>query len=136
MVEEKLLIGQVARRAGLRPSAIRYYESIGLLAEPERIAGRRHYPPSVLRTLALIAAGQRAGLTLEELRELLTNVDAPGAVPEHLQAIARRKLPAADAMIARAVRAKTWLQMAAECCCPTLDDCPLFDNPPASTASP
>ena len=48
---QELLICEVARRAGVRPSAIRYYESIGLLPEPQRLSGRRRYPEEILRTL-------------------------------------------------------------------------------------
>ena len=46
-----LTISEVARRAGLRPSAIRYYERIGILNAPPRVSGRRSYDPSVLQWL-------------------------------------------------------------------------------------
>ena len=121
-----MLIGEVARRAGVRASAIRYYESIGLLPEPERMAGRRRYPRGTLQKLAVIATAQRAGLRLDEIRELLT---ASGrAVSERLRLIASHKLPEVDASIERARLVRTWLEAAAECRCTTLDDCPLFDD--------
>jgi MerR family redox-sensitive transcriptional activator SoxR len=120
------LIGEVARRAGLRPSTIRYYESVGLLPEPERAAGRRRYSPEILRTLAVIGAGQRAGLSLGEVRELLT-ASNEGSVSERLRAIASRKLPEVDDLIERSLLVKGWLEAAADCRCPTLVDCPLFD---------
>ena len=128
-VPQELLIGDVARRAGVRPSAIRYYESIGLLPEPERVAGRRRYPAEILRTLSVIGAGQRAGLSLDEVRELLTAADGAAAVSERLRAIAQRKLPEVDALIERARLVRSWLEAAADCRCPTLEDCPLFDDP-------
>src|SRR2546423_3622834 len=59
-VPQELLIGDVARRASVRPSAIRYYESIGLLPEPERVAGRRRPPPRELRTPPPFASRERA----------------------------------------------------------------------------
>ena len=127
MAEAELLIGEVARRAGLRPSAIRYYESVGVLPEPEREAGRRRYSPEILRTLAVIGAGQRAGLSLTEVRELLTASNGRGAVSERLREIAQRKLPEVDALIERSLLVRSWLEAAADCRCPTLDDCPLFD---------
>jgi MerR family transcriptional regulator, redox-sensitive transcriptional activator SoxR len=127
--EAKFLIGEVARRAGLRPSAIRYYESIGLLPEPERISGRRRYAEETLRALSVIAAGQRAGLSLTEVRELLTTADGEGAVSEQLRIIARRKLPDVEALIERAQLVRSWLEAAADCRCPSLEDCPLFDDP-------
>lgn len=129
-----MLIGEVARRAGLRPSAIRYYESIGLLPEPERVAGRRRYPPEALRTLSVVAAAQRAGLTLTEIRELLATANGQGAVSDQLRAIARRKLPEIEALIERARLVRSWLEAAADCRCPTLEDCPLFDEPSPSPA--
>jgi MerR family transcriptional regulator, redox-sensitive transcriptional activator SoxR len=125
--EGELLIGDVARRSGLRASAIRYYEAIGLLPEPERVAGRRRYPPDVVQTLSVIATAQRAGLSLDEVRELLAGSSGNGAVSERLRAIAQRKLPEVDALIERARLVKGWLTAAAECRCPTLEDCPLFD---------
>jgi MerR family redox-sensitive transcriptional activator SoxR len=124
-----LLIGEVARRAGLRPSAIRYYESIGLLPEPERVAGRRRYSEEILRTLSVVAAAQRAGLSLSEVRELLAAANGQGAVSDQLRAIARRKLPDVQALIERAHLVRSWLEAAADCRCPTLEDCPLFDDP-------
>jgi MerR family transcriptional regulator, redox-sensitive transcriptional activator SoxR len=123
----ELLIGEVARRAGLRPSTIRYYESVGLLPEPERTAGRRRYSPEILRTLAVIGAGQRAGLSLSEVGELLTASDGRGAVSDRLREIARRKLPEVEALIERSLLVRGWLEAAADCRCPTLDHCPLFD---------
>jgi MerR family redox-sensitive transcriptional activator SoxR len=127
-VTPELLIGEVARRAGIRPSAIRYYESIVLLPEPARIAGRRRYTVEIVRTLSIIGAAQRAGLTLGDVRELLAVSDAHGGVSETLRAIAQRKLPEIDALIERARRVRAWLETAAECRCPTVEDCPLFDE--------
>jgi MerR family redox-sensitive transcriptional activator SoxR len=126
-VTHELLIGEVARRAGVRTSAIRYYESIGLLPEPRRVCGRRRYSTEVLRTLSVIGAAQRAGLSLDEVRELLAGSERKGAVSERLSAIAHRKLPEVDALIEHARLVRSWLEAAADCRCPTLDDCPLFD---------
>jgi MerR family redox-sensitive transcriptional activator SoxR len=132
---EELLIGDVARRSGLRASAIRYYEAIGLLPEPRRVAGRRRYTPQVLQTLSVIGTAQRAGLTLDEVRELLSASDGERSVSERLRAIAHHKLPEVDALIERARLVRGWLEAAAECRCPTLDDCPLFDANAAESHS-
>jgi MerR family transcriptional regulator, redox-sensitive transcriptional activator SoxR len=129
VTDNDLLIGEVARRAGLQASAIRYYESIGLLPEPQRVAGRRRYPPETLRTLSVITAGQRAGLSLSEVGELLNASGGDREVSERLRAIAQRKLPEVTSLIERAQLVKEWLEAAADCRCPTLDDCPLFDEP-------
>jgi MerR family transcriptional regulator, redox-sensitive transcriptional activator SoxR len=66
-----LTIGEVARRAGVRTSAIRYYEEAGLLPEPERIGGKRRYEKGILRRLALIGGAKRARFTLGEIHTLL-----------------------------------------------------------------
>src|SRR5690349_21808895 len=125
-VQNEILIGELARRAGMRPSAIRYYESIGLLPEPERVAGRRRYAPDALQRLSVIGAAQRAGLSLDEIGQLLAA--SGGAVSERLRSIAERKLPEVDALIERALLVRTWLEAAAACRCPSLDECPLFDG--------
>ena len=67
-----LTIGAVAALAGKRPSSIRYYEQIGLLPPATRVSGRRVYGLDTVRTLAVIETGQRAGLTLEEIKALLS----------------------------------------------------------------
>jgi DNA-binding transcriptional MerR regulator len=65
-------IGELAQRTGLAPSRIRFYERIGLLKAVERQAnGYRSYPADAVLALQLIAAGQRAGFSLDELRALL-----------------------------------------------------------------
>lgn len=64
-------IGEVAGRAGVRVSLIRYYEQIGLLPQPERVSGQRRYDETVLRRLSVIDVAQRAGLSLDEIRELV-----------------------------------------------------------------
>jgi MerR family redox-sensitive transcriptional activator SoxR len=129
VAEAELSIGEVARRAGLRPSTIRYYEAIGVLPEADRIAGRRRYQGEILRTLAVIGTGQRAGLSLDEIRDLLTASSGRGGISKRLRETARRKLPEVEALIERSLMVRSWLEAAADCRCPTLDDCPLFDEP-------
>jgi MerR family transcriptional regulator, redox-sensitive transcriptional activator SoxR len=55
----------------VRTSAIRYYEEVGFLEEPERVGGKRRYDEKVLRRLALIGGAKRAGFTLDDIRALL-----------------------------------------------------------------
>jgi MerR family transcriptional regulator, redox-sensitive transcriptional activator SoxR len=121
-----IAIGELARRAGLRASAIRYYESIGLLPAPGRVAGKRRYQEEALQRLSVIAAGRHAGLTLEEVRQLL-GADETGRVSARLQQVARDKLPEVAALIERAQAVRSWLEAAAGCTCPSLQDCPLFE---------
>lgn len=126
---EQLRIGEVAVRAGIRTSSIRYYESVGVLPEPDRIAGQRRYSSEILTRLRFIGVAQNAGFSLEEIRELLGDSGgAPTANPQRLQALARRKLPGVEELIARTEAMKSWLQAAADCQCPTLEACALFSD--------
>ena len=92
-LKSTLTIGDVAARAGLRTSAIRYYESVGLLPEPDRDAGRRRYGEDVLQRLAVIDTAQRAGLSLDEIRLLLEASPDDRAATERLREVAERRLP-------------------------------------------
>ena len=64
-------IGELAKRSGIAPSRIRFYESIGLLQVERRANGYRTYPAEAAVVLELIAAAQQAGFSLEEIRSLL-----------------------------------------------------------------
>jgi MerR family transcriptional regulator, redox-sensitive transcriptional activator SoxR len=126
-------IGEVARQAGVRVSLIRYYEEIGLLPQAARVSGQRRYDETVLRRLAVIDVAQRAGLSLDEIRELVEHGNDP--MSERLRELARRRLPEIDARIDRAQRVRAWLQRAQGCDCPRIDDCALFDDAPLASAS-
>jgi len=58
-------IGEVAARAGVRVSLVRYYDRIGLLPPAGRVSGQRRYDPSALRRLALIDRAQRVRTWLQ-----------------------------------------------------------------------
>ena len=124
---DELTIGELARLTARRPSAIRYYEEIGLLPEPARVAGRRRYPQESVRTLAVIDTAQRAGLALDEIRALLAAQPGDATAVEELRGIAERRLPELDATIERAQVVRRWLEAARSCECPSLDDCCLFE---------
>ena len=123
-----LTIGEVAGLAGKSPSAIRYYEQIGLLPEPERVNGRRRYDAGIVRTLAVIETGQRAGLALDEIKLLLSASPDDAAAIDRLREVANRKLPEIVALIQRSELVRGWLECAARCECPNLDECPLFGD--------
>jgi len=122
-------IGELAKLTGKRASAIRYYEQIGLLPRPARMDGRRRYHPGVVRTLAVIETGQRAGLALEEIKTLLAASPDDGEAISRLREMADRKLPQINALIEHSQIVRDWLECAARCECPDLDQCPLFDDP-------
>jgi MerR family redox-sensitive transcriptional activator SoxR len=119
-VQDSLLIGELAERAGVATSAIRYYESIGLLPEPYRVSGQRRYGEETLKRLEFIAAAQRAGFTLREITELSDGFD--------VSALAKRKLPEVQAELRLARDRKRWLDAAATCDCASPDECTLFEG--------
>lgn len=127
MSSQQLRIGQVAADAGMRASSIRYYESVGVLPEPERVSGQRRYSPEILTRLRFIDVAQQAGFSLDEIRELLDGSERDQA-SERLRALAQRKLPDVEALISRAEAMKDWLRAADGCECPTLDMCALFSE--------
>src|SRR4051794_905851 len=122
-----LTIGQLARRAALKTSAIRYYERVGVLPQPERASGQRRYGPDAVKRLEVLEVAKRAGFTLDEARVLLQGADAGTPAFTALCELAERKLPEVDALIARAQAMRAWLVTATGCSCATLDVCALFD---------
>lgn len=124
-----LTIGEVAARAGVNTSHIRYYERVGVLPKPERISGQRRYDEDVLNRLAIVDVAQRAGLTLDEIRDLTGPDNRGGPAGDRIRELAERKLPDVDALIARAQAVKAWLELARSCDCRTVDVCSLFTDP-------
>ena len=120
---EELTISEVARRAGIRASAIRYYESVKLLPSPRRISGRRRYDADVLRRLSFIQVAQAAGFTLADMQTLISELEDNTPLSERWQALAQRKLTEVDALIRKAHAMKRLLQNGLRCNCPDLEQC-------------
>jgi MerR family transcriptional regulator, redox-sensitive transcriptional activator SoxR len=129
MSSEPLTIGQVAKRAGLNTSHIRFYESVGVLPEPERVSGQRRYREDVLHRLSIIDVAQRAGLTLEEIAPLTGPGNRSADASGHIRALADEKLSHIEAVITRAQAVKHWLEVAQHCDCTSVDVCGLFVDP-------
>ncbi len=108
--DAQLTIGDVAHRAGVPASTVRYYERRGLLVADARRSGQRRYRTESLRRLVFIGMLQDAGLSLDEIRGVL---DA-GAVAEW-KAIATRRVDLLDAEIERLERARSYLRGALLC---------------------
>jgi len=123
---EELAIGEVARRTGVSPSALRFWEEAGILSPPRRVNGRRRYDPGVVREVAVLRSAQAAGFSLAEIRALLGG-DAGGAGPlgERWKALARTKLREIEEMVARAARMKGVIEAGLACGCGGIDDCAL-----------
>ena len=121
-------IGQIAAASGFAASAIRYYESVGVLPIPKRRNGRRVYDEAALDLLRAIEVAKAAGFSVEELR-ILFRVFAKGAsLSKMWKALAQKKLIALDVLIEQANAMKDVLRAGLECDCLTPSDCRLLSN--------
>ncbi|MGW6642541.1 helix-turn-helix domain-containing protein [Streptomyces iakyrus] len=115
-------IAEVAHRAGVPASTLRFYEEKGLIAPTGRHGLRRQYDPGVLERLALIALGRTAGFSLDEIAQMV----APDGQPR----IDRRKLSAKADELDRRIRElgvlRDSLRHAAACPAPSHLECGTF----------
>jgi DNA-binding transcriptional MerR regulator len=119
----ELSIGEVALRAGIATSAIRYYEAEGLIPPAPRRGGRRVYDASMVDRLALIAVAKQAGFTVAEIKRLFGGFARRAPPGERWRSLAERKLAELDQRIAEAERMKRVLRVVMRCECPTFEDC-------------
>ena len=92
-----LLIGEVARRAGLSTSALRYYERVGLLPPPARVSKRRIYDAKVLGRIRIVLLALDAGFTVKETKTFLSGYPLTTTPAERWRALATKKLAEVDA---------------------------------------
>jgi MerR family redox-sensitive transcriptional activator SoxR len=120
----QLYISEVARQVGLRPSAIRYYERIGLLPSAQRESGQRRYDTTALYRLAIIQRARQLGFTLDEIRQLFFGFGNASRASERWQKLSQRKLAELDSLMdgIKAVR-RLLKKMIQDCRCETLDQC-------------
>jgi len=119
-----LTIGELARRAGVTASAVRYYEELGLLPAPTRISGQRRYPESAARLVAAIPLYSDAGFTLAEQKALLA---AGVGTPGDRRQLMRRKLAELDEQIARAQAVREAISHGLHCPHDDITQCPNFN---------
>ena len=137
-----LTISQVARQVGLRPSAIRYYEQMGILLPPPRRGGQRRYGPETLYRLAVVQRARRTGFTLDEIRRLFFGFRKVTPVSERWRKLSSEKLAEMEIMIEQ-IRGmqRLLVDMMAKCHCETLDQCGRgifrsdFENKPLPAAA-
>jgi MerR family redox-sensitive transcriptional activator SoxR len=119
----ELTITAIARKAGVRPSTLRYYEKIGLLPLARRAAGRRRYDVSALKQLELIAYAKRAGFSLAQIQALQESASR-GNPPDRLwRDLAKGKAAELEQVIVRAQEAKRRLAALSRCRCRNLVEC-------------
>lgn len=118
-----LRIGEVAQRAGIATSAIRYYEREGLIPKADRFGNARVYGTDILDRLALIALAKSAGFTIAETRRLLRGVSRRTPPGPRWRAQAQKKLVEVEMRLAEAERMRSVLRKMMGCECPTFEDC-------------
>ena len=116
-------IGQLAHRTGLRASAIRYYERLGLLAPPHRVGGQRRYSPDALDRVLLIRFASEMGFSLAEIKLFLSGLRENAPVGPRWKKLATKKISEVEESIARSLRLKTLLQNLLHCRCASLNEC-------------
>jgi MerR family transcriptional regulator, redox-sensitive transcriptional activator SoxR len=124
-----LLIGEVARRAGLSTSALRYYERVGLLPPPARISKRRMYDSKVLGRIRIILLALDAGFTVKETRTFLSGYPLTTAPAERWRALAAKKIVELDSQITRLAQMKSILNDSFQSRCVRIEDCEKYMPP-------
>ncbi len=117
-------ISEVAKKSGMAASALRYYERKGLIHSLESEGARRKFSPAVLDQLALIALGQAAGFSLDEIRAMFT----PGGEPNIDRAMLASKADDLERMVKRLRAMIEGLRHAAACPAPSHAACPSFQR--------
>jgi DNA-binding transcriptional MerR regulator len=117
-------ISEIARKVGLRASAIRYYEQIGILEPARRVSGQRRYDDTVLYRLAVVRRSQEAGFTLDEIRQLFFGFPLSTPVSQRWKKIAERKIVELDARMEQIQSMRKLLKKLQTCCdCETVERC-------------
>jgi MerR family redox-sensitive transcriptional activator SoxR len=122
-LNEEFAIGEVARRAGLQVSAIRYYESLGLLPIARRVHGHRRYDTSILERLTFIRVAQQVGFNLNQIRGLIEDFEASNSPDVLCKELARQELVEINRLIAQAQNIKSALERSLRCQCTTIAEC-------------
>jgi DNA-binding transcriptional MerR regulator len=117
-------ISEVARRSGVAASALRYYERKGLIRSLVSEGSRRQFAPAVLDQLALVALGQAAGFSLDEIRVMFT----PDGEPDIDRALLTAKADELERMVKRLKAMIEGLRHAAACSAPSHAACPSFQR--------
>ena len=119
----ELRIGEVARRTGLRASAIRYYEELQLITPAGRESGSRRYGEDAVERLELIEFAKDAGFTLTEIRRLISGFTDGTPASARWRVMAERKLADLDRAAERIETMRAILKQAIRCGCMNLEEC-------------
>lgn len=122
-MQRAMQIGELARDAGLAPSAIRYYEKAGLLPRPARQSGQRRYGAAAAARLRIIQLARDAGFTIAETRTFLSGFSQATTPAARWRALAERKLVELETQSQRIARMKSLLESSFHCGCLRIEDC-------------
>jgi MerR family redox-sensitive transcriptional activator SoxR len=124
-----LTIGQLSERSGVAPSALRFYESQGLISSERTTGNQRRYRQATLRRVAFIRSAQRVGLTLDEIAEALSTLpEARTPTKADWSRLSRGWRPRLEQQIERLERLRDKLDGCIGCGCLSLKTCAL-NNP-------
>lgn len=135
MLKEELTIGEVAARAGVATSALRHYETIGLITSTRTSGRHRRFARSVLRRIAVIQAAQHVGVSLAEIKEAFDRFS-----PEHAPTkqdwarLAREWRPRLDERIRALQQVRDGLSQCVGCGCLSMRQCAIY-NPQDALSS-
>jgi MerR family transcriptional regulator, redox-sensitive transcriptional activator SoxR len=116
-------IGQLAARAAVNASAIRYYEKLGLLPSPQRTSGQRRYPGDALDRVLLIRFAGEMGFSLGEIKLFLHGLRDSAPVGPRWKKLAHRKIREVEENIQRSLLLKSLLENLLRCRCASLQMC-------------
>ena len=116
-------ISEVANQIGLRPSAIRYYEQIGILPPTQRVSGQRRYDVTALHRLVVIQRARQTGFTLTEIKQLFFGFRAGTPPSVRWQRLKGRKIVELDRMLLRIQTMRDLLEQQGKCGCTALEEC-------------
>lgn len=126
---DHLTIGELSRRSGVAASALRYYESVGLIAAERTSGNQRRYPRHMLRRVAFIRAAQHVGLSLDEISTALASLpDGRTPTKSDWTRVSRSWTERIDRQIADLRQLKTRLTACVGCGCLSLRTC-VLSNP-------
>jgi MerR family redox-sensitive transcriptional activator SoxR len=127
----QLTISAVAQEVGLKTSAVRYYENVGLLTPPQRVSGQRRYDSTVLYRLSVIQRAQRVGFTLTEIQPLFFGFENGARASDRWRKLSQKKLDELEKKMEEVVMMQKLLKrMTSNCRCETLEECgkAIFEN--------
>jgi MerR family transcriptional regulator, redox-sensitive transcriptional activator SoxR len=116
-------ISEVARRVGLRSSAIRYYEQQGIVPPAHRVSGQRRYDEAALYRLVTLQRARQIGFTLDEIRQLFFGFRKGTPPSERWKRLSQRKLVELEKLINEIKAIQLVLQGQGKCGCATLEEC-------------